>query len=275
MDESDLARIGSARSSPSARYVSGALTPANTVLGVTAYVAYRHSTSLQAAAGWWALTLAVVVGLPYLILFRSLRSGRADDRQVVRRSQRPPLMAAAAVRVAAALVALYLLGAPRALLALVLAILAGLMAMLVATRFGKPSMHVGVATGANTVVAVEQPAVGLVLALLLIPLARARIHEDGTHFAKCSGAPRSDWSPPDRSTRHSVGAAGCAGPSMVQDRPLDAASGPHPCAGAQSRAGSFRILRSSTSVSSSILTHGQGHWVKETRQTVSTSRQDS
>ena len=187
MDESDLARLGSAQTSRFARYVAGALTPANTVLGVTAYVAYRHSPSLLAAAGWWALTLAVVVGLPYLILFRALRSGGADDRQVVRRSQRPPLMAAAAVCVAAALVVMYFLGAPRALLALVLALLTGLLAMLIATRFGKPSMHVGVATGAITVVALEQLAVGLALTLLLIPLAWARMHEGRHSLAQVLG----------------------------------------------------------------------------------------
>ena len=180
MDETDLTRLASAESSRIARLVAGAMTPANTVLAVTAYVAYRHSPSLLAAAGWWLFTLVVVIGIPYLILFRALRSGQADDRQVVRRSQRPPLMVAAALCVAAALVAMYLLGAPRALLSLVLALLAGLLAMLVATHFAKPSMHVGVATGAITVVAIEQLILGLCLTILLVPLAWARMHE-GRH----------------------------------------------------------------------------------------------
>ena len=72
-----------------ARVVAGVFTPANVVLAVMAYVALRHSGSAVEAFGWWALTLVLVVGVPYGILFRALRAGRVDDRPGVPRSQRP------------------------------------------------------------------------------------------------------------------------------------------------------------------------------------------
>ena len=63
--------------------------------------------------------IVLVVGVPYLILYRALRKGTASDRQVVQRSQRPVLMASAATAVTIALVVLYVAGAPKPLVWLV------------------------------------------------------------------------------------------------------------------------------------------------------------
>lgn len=163
-----------------ARVVAGVFTPANVVLAVMAYVALRHSSSAVEAFGWWALTLVLVVGVPYGILFRALRVGRVDDRQVVRRSQRPWLFVMALVCVAVALGVLAVAGAPREVVVLVVAMAAGLVAMLVVTLVTKASMHLAVASGAVAVVLVEQPGVGAALALLLVPIGWAR-WRDGRH----------------------------------------------------------------------------------------------
>ena len=106
-DIDDLHRLKTARPTRSARWIAGALTPANVVLALMAYVTVKHTDSWRSAAGWWLLALVLVVGVPYLILFRALRTGQVDDRQVVRRSQRPALFAAAAAAVAAGLLALH------------------------------------------------------------------------------------------------------------------------------------------------------------------------
>jgi hypothetical protein len=163
-----------------ARWVAGVFTPANVVLAIVAYVAVRYSGSVAEAALWWLVTLVLVVALPYAILFRALRGGRVDDRQVVRRSQRPWLYVMALGCAAAALALLVVAGAPSQVIALIVAMGAGLAAMLLATLVAKASMHLAVAAGAVAVVVVEQPVVGAVLSLVLVPIAWAR-HRDGRH----------------------------------------------------------------------------------------------
>jgi hypothetical protein len=181
-DARDVARLAAAAQDPSvmARWVAGVFTPANVVLAVTAYVAIRHTPTLVEAAAWLLLTLLLVVALPYAILFRAMRGGRVDDRQVVRRSQRPWLFVMALGCVAAALALLVLAGAPSQVVALIVAMGAGLAVMLLATLVAKASMHMAVAAGAVAVVVVEQPMVGAVLSLVLVPIAWAR-HRDGRH----------------------------------------------------------------------------------------------
>jgi hypothetical protein len=145
-----------------------------------AYVSLKYSSSVLSAVMWWAIAVALVVGVPYLILFRALRTGKADDRQVVRRSQRPALFAAAAVAVGGALILLFIAGAPRQLVWLIAAMLCGLAAMGVTTIWWKASMHMAVAAGAVAVVFIENHTAGLIVALLLPVLGWAR-WKDGRH----------------------------------------------------------------------------------------------
>lgn len=179
-DIDDLHRLKTARPTRSARWIAGALTPANVVLALMAYVTVKHTDSWRSAAGWWLLALVLVVGVPYLILFRALRTGQVDDRQVVRRSQRPALFAAAAAAVAGALAVLYVLGAPHELVWLILAMLAGLAAMGFTTLVWKASLHLAVTAGAVAVLAVEDSRIGAVAACALPVLAWAR-WRDGRH----------------------------------------------------------------------------------------------
>ncbi len=179
-DTVDLDRLRAARPSTPARLIAALLTPGNVVGALTIYVAVRHSSTLLGGLGWAVLTLVLVVGLPYVILFRAMRSGRADDRQVVRRSQRPALMAAALVCVGLALALLAYLGAPRQLVVLVVAMAAGLAAMTLVTLAWKASMHLAVAAGAVAIVFLEQAKVGAFVLLLLPVLAWAR-WRDGRH----------------------------------------------------------------------------------------------
>lgn len=179
-DLDDHSRLNNARSTPAARLIAGALTPANVVIALMAYLAVKYTTSLPAAALWWLAAVILVVGVPYLILFRALRNGSADDRQVVRRSQRPRLMASAAGAVTIALVVLYLAGAPRPLVWLIVAMICGLAAMGLTTLAWKASMHMAVAAGAVAVLAIESLGAGIAAALLLPVLGWAR-WRDGRH----------------------------------------------------------------------------------------------
>lgn len=176
----DLDRLNRAKTSRSARLIAAVLTPANVVLGLLAYVSLKYSSSWLTAAGWWLITLVLVVGVPYAILFRAIRAGRVADRQVVRREQRPWLFAAAITCVIVALGVLALAGAPRQIAALIVAMLSGLVAMGAVTLVWKASMHLAVASGAVTVLAIENPTAGLIAALVLPVLAWSR-WRDGRH----------------------------------------------------------------------------------------------
>jgi membrane-associated phospholipid phosphatase len=174
----DLARLAAAAPSRAARVISTVLTPSVTLLATCAYVALRHDR-LGPAALWWVITLVLVVGVPYAVLFRAIRAGRVDDHHVVRRGQRGAVMVVAVGCVASALAALVLLGAPRAYVAMLVSMLAGLLVIIAATAVGKPSLHVAVATGSVVVLAVENPVLAWT-GLLLVPLAWARVRE-GRH----------------------------------------------------------------------------------------------
>lgn len=179
-EHEDIVRLTRARPSRAARLIAAGLTPANVVLALMAYVALKHSPTWLAGAGWWLITLVLVVGVPYAILFRAIRSGRVADRQVVRRDQRPWLFVAAAACVGLALAVLAFAGAPRPLVSLILAMLAGLVAMGLITLVWKASMHLAVASGAVAVLAIENPLAGAFAALALPLLAWAR-WRDGRH----------------------------------------------------------------------------------------------
>ncbi len=178
-DRADLDRLGSRRPSLAARFIAGALTPALVVSALTRFVAIRHSPGWSAGVGWACATVLLVVGAPYLVLFRALHLGVVDDRQVVRRSQRPALMAAALGCVAAALALLVVVGAPRALVVLVLAQAGGLAAMTAVTLRWKASMHLAVAAGAVAIAAMEVPVCAMTA--LLLPLLGWARWRDGRH----------------------------------------------------------------------------------------------
>lgn len=103
--------------------------------------------------GWAVLALVGCAILPELVLRALVRSGRAGDRQLVRREQRriPMLVAAACVAVVAVL--LTTSGAPRLLSATVWTVLAGVAVMTAVTQLWKASIHAAVAATTATVTA--------------------------------------------------------------------------------------------------------------------------
>jgi membrane-associated phospholipid phosphatase len=86
-------------------------------------------------------------GLPYGLVLIGVRRGRLTDHHISRREQRPPVMAIALVSVVSGLLVLRWLDAPRALFALMAAMVAGLIVALVITSFWKISIHAATAAG--------------------------------------------------------------------------------------------------------------------------------
>jgi hypothetical protein len=172
----DLARLASAGPSPLADVVGTVFHPGNVVLALMLHVAVRSTDTVASAVMWWAIAALFLVAIPYTVLRLAVRRGTVDDRHVVRRDQRPALFVMAVTCVVIGLAVLWWRGAPRPLLALVIAMLAGLFAMLLVTLRYKASMHGAVSAGALAVLATQdwRLAVCLSPALLLVGWARRR-----------------------------------------------------------------------------------------------------
>lgn len=112
-----------------------------------------------ATAPWWVglgWALAAIAGcalVPEIVLRLLVRAGSVGDRQLVVRAHRHTPMLIAAASIAVTLALLWVGGAPRPLLALVVTILVGLAAMTALTRVWKASVHADVAATCATVAA--------------------------------------------------------------------------------------------------------------------------
>lgn len=93
-----------------------------------------------------AVVLVFITGGPFTILVVLSRTGRLSDHHVGNRAQRGPVFAGAVVSVLCGLALLALLGAPRQLLALIEATLAGVFLVGFTNLFWKLSAHSAVAT---------------------------------------------------------------------------------------------------------------------------------
>ncbi|PWU50843.1 hypothetical protein DLJ47_23100 [Micromonospora sp. S4605] len=158
-----------------ARVVTEALTPAVLVASISLAVAW-HSRSM----GWGIVAALFASGIPISYIVRGVRRGHYRDHHVSVRERRPAVILFAAASVAVGLALMVLFRAPRDLVALVVAMLAGLALTLVVTKWwGKVSFHTAVASGtATTLVLVFGPWLYLAwLVVGLIAWSRVRLRE--------------------------------------------------------------------------------------------------
>ncbi len=131
-----------------ARLVTEVLAPAPTVAGLLLIVAWRSAPTAAEAVKWGLLATLFASVIPFLFILRGVMRRRLTDHHVRLREQRPiPLL----VGIASVLIGLWLLswlGAPRELVALVAAMLVGLVTSLLVTLFWKLSVHTAVTAGA-------------------------------------------------------------------------------------------------------------------------------
>lgn len=90
-----------------------------------------------------------------MILLLGIHRGHLGDRHIRERSERPATMAIGLVSVAGGLLLTWWLGAPRALFALVAAMVAGIAVTLAITTFWKISIHTATAGGTLAVLVLE------------------------------------------------------------------------------------------------------------------------
>lgn len=161
----DVVRLTTARPSRAADLVSRVADPAVLVTLTVLVVAVTSTPGVAPALGWVALTVLFCVGLPTVVLALLVAGGHVLDRHVVVREERRLPLLAALVSVGAGLGLLVALSAPRPLVALVAAMLAGAVPMTVVSHWYKASFHTGVAGGTAVVLTLVAGPWLLVLAL--------------------------------------------------------------------------------------------------------------
>lgn len=154
------------------------------MLLVLAVVALHSTPSVWTAAAWCLLAATFCVGLPYLVLVLMIGRGVVLDRHVVVRHQRRWPLMASLCSVALGLGLLVWLGAPRPVVAVVVAMLAGLAAMTALSQWFKASFHAATASGAGAMLLVvlgawTLPATISVLALVSWARIRSGRHTGG------------------------------------------------------------------------------------------------
>ncbi|MFD4344066.1 hypothetical protein ACFWQ6_04115 [Streptomyces coelicoflavus] len=151
-----MSTTASAAPSPerrSARLITEVLAPANLVITILVVIGWHSTTSLS-GAGWGLIAGLFCGGLPIAFIIAGARRGHWTDKHVKVRSQRwIPLGATlASVLVGTALLAL--LDAPQDVIALVFAMIAGLLLTMLVTIWWKVSVHTAVASGVVSILAV-------------------------------------------------------------------------------------------------------------------------
>jgi membrane-associated phospholipid phosphatase len=159
-----------------ARAVTEVLAPANLAVAQLLLVGW-HSIPGPAGLGWGLLAATFCGLLPYGIVIAGVRRGRWTDRHLRARQQRPVPFLAGIASALAGLAVLLALHAPRPLVALVVAMLAGLAATLLVTLWWKLSVHTAAASGTVAILAlVFGPALTLALpAVAVVAWSRVRL----------------------------------------------------------------------------------------------------
>jgi membrane-associated phospholipid phosphatase len=118
--------------------------------------------------GYGALAALFVCVLPLFLLLGLVRLGKVTDHHVSNRKQRAPVLLMALASVAAGLLVLGSVGAPRSVVVMMLAIVAGILVIAAVSPFWKISGHAA-AISSSAVIAVLMLGPAWLPLLLLIP----------------------------------------------------------------------------------------------------------
>lgn len=157
-----------------ARLVTEVMSPVMLIVVVTLIVSV-HSAGAVRGLALGLVAIFFAGGLPYGLVLVGVRRGVLTDHHVSRREQRPKMMAIALASVVVGLLVLHWLEAPRALFALVAAMVAGLAVALAVTSFWKISIHAAAAAGTVACLAILVSPWWLLLAPLVVLTGWARV----------------------------------------------------------------------------------------------------
>ena len=176
VDRGRTVSISSADRTSLARVVTDILAPANLAVAQLLMVSWSSAPGL-AGLGWGALTATFCGLIPYAIVIAGVYRRRWTDRHVRVRQQRLVPFLAAIASFLAGLALLVALGAPRQLIALVVAMLACLAATMLVTLWWKVSLHTAAASGTVAILVLTLgPSLLLALpAIALVAWSRIRL----------------------------------------------------------------------------------------------------
>lgn len=142
-----ISRRAASRRQIAARAVTEACAPWVCVLAALIAVATQPAADELAMAIWATVAAIFCAGVPMAYIVRGVRAKKWDDHHIGERDQRLIPLLVGATSVAVVVVLLITLHAPRPLLALVIAMLAGLVIVVSITHWWKVSIHAAVAAG--------------------------------------------------------------------------------------------------------------------------------
>ena len=168
--------LSSAGRTSLARAVTEILAPPNLAVAQLLLVSWYSAPGLAGLA-WGVLTATFCGLIPYGIVIAGVHRRRWTDRHVRVRQQRPVPFLAAIASFLAGLALLVALGAPRQVVALVIAMLTCLAATLVVTLWWKLSLHTAAASGtvAILVLTFGPPLLLALPAIALVAWSRIRL----------------------------------------------------------------------------------------------------
>ena len=158
-----------------ARAVTEVLAPANLVIGVLVAVAWHSAPTTASRLAWGAIAAGFAGVLPLAYLLRGVRQGRWEDHHVGEREKRPAVIVVILASVVVGTGLLAVAGAPREMLALLAAMIAGLLVTLAITLVWKISVHAAVASGTVVVLTLVFGPAAAVLALLVALVGWSRV----------------------------------------------------------------------------------------------------
>jgi hypothetical protein len=138
-----------------ARILTEILAPIVLIVGLLFAVAIHASSTAWRGVLYGVVTAFFAGGLPYAIMMLGIRRGHLGDRHLSERAERPVMMVIGLVSVTIGLLITWWLGAPRALFALVAAMVAGVAVALAVTVFWKISIHTACAAGTVAILVIE------------------------------------------------------------------------------------------------------------------------
>ncbi|WP_328343981.1 phosphatase PAP2 family protein [Micromonospora sp. NBC_00421] len=114
-------------------------------------VAVIAARTVVAGIGWGAFAALFTAVVPFGAILYAKHTGRVTDHHISRREQRRGVLLVGIASVTAGLVVFVILGAPRALIAMIAVMLAVLAGTTAVNQVWKMSAHTGVSAGALTV----------------------------------------------------------------------------------------------------------------------------
>jgi hypothetical protein len=136
-----------------ARIVTEITAPAVLASALLVVVALDTAKSGTSAIAWGLVAALFAAGVPFAFIVRGARAGAWSTHHVNERERRPLVLAVALGSLLVGVVVLAGWNAPRELLALVVAMGAGLLSVLAVSRVWKVSIHAAVAGGTTVVLA--------------------------------------------------------------------------------------------------------------------------